>query len=115
MPSTGKPTKCHDIHDLPTPHLKCRVFGHSWDEYTPATKRKPPFGWRLSSICVSCGTERHDIIGATGDVVSREYVYPNDYLLSFSLSRTDARQAYRRRRGRRIARRGDVVRLVHSS
>lgn len=114
MPSTGKPTKCHDLHDLPTHFLKCRVLNHAWDEYVPAAKRKPPFGWRLSSICVSCTTERHDIIGAAGQVISREYEYPNDYLLSFKLSRADARQEYKRRKGRRIARRGEVIRLVSS-
>lgn len=107
-----KAAKTHDLEDLPTPFLKCRVFGHSWDEYIPAGARKPSFGWRLSSICVSCGTERRDIIGAAGQVVSREYIYPDGYQCSFKLPRADARQAYKRRRGRRKARRGDLVRLV---
>lgn len=114
MPKATRVIKSHSLEDISTPHLKCRVFLHSWDEYIPAGKRRPPFGWRLSSICTSCGTERHDIIGAAGQLVSREYVYPDGYLLSFSLSRADARQAYKHRKGRQVARRGDVVRLISS-
>ena len=104
--------KTHKLEDLPTPFLKCRVFGHAWDEYIPAGSPKPSFGWLLASICVSCGTERRDIVGVGGMVVSREYRYPAGYSLSFALTRGEAREEYRSRSDRRTARRGQLRRLV---
>jgi hypothetical protein len=62
--------------------VRCRTYGHGWDEWTPVGMRKPPWGFRLSLRCVRCGTERHDIIDANGDVSSRKYYYPDGYKMT---------------------------------
>lgn len=59
--------------------LKCRTYGHAWDEFYPDYKSPPSYGWRLSLRCIRCSTERHDTIDLVGRVSSREYVYPDGY------------------------------------
>jgi hypothetical protein len=60
--------------------IRCRTYGHAWDEFT-ATDMGPPTGglWRLSLRCVRCTTERHDIIDIHGGVTARRYIYPEGY------------------------------------
>lgn len=108
------PEITHDLDDLPTDFLKCRTFGHAWEEYVPVGMRKPTFGFRYSLLCASCGTERHDLIDTNGGLVQREYRYPDGYRLSFWLDRATARLALQARGDRqRLARRGDtLVRVV---
>lgn len=83
-------------------YLKCRTWGHSWDDFTPTEMRRPSFGWRYSLRCVRCGTERHDLIGRLGDVLSRQYIYPEAYkdagIGTKGLARNEFRRelAYRR-------------------
>ena len=97
------------IDDLPVPFLRCRAFGHKWDEFLPVGKRKAEWGFRLSLLCVSCGTERHDLINATGSVGGREYVYPEGYQLDQKASRDEIRLLYeRKRKVKTIARRGNL-------
>ena len=62
--------------------LRCRTYGHAWDEYFPDDLGPPMFGWRLSLRCVRCATERHDIIDHIGQVGQRRYIYPDGYQLA---------------------------------
>jgi hypothetical protein len=59
--------------------LRCRVYGHSWDEYYPDDLGRPEYGWRLSLRCTRCTTERHDIIDSIGRISQRRYIYVEDY------------------------------------
>lgn len=103
--------KTHSIEDLPTNFLHCRTFGHSWEEFVPVGMRKPEIGFRFSILCVSCGTERHDLMNLRGDVVQREYRYAPGYQVSFSVGRDEYRIELNRRK-RKIARRGnDIVEI----
>ena|ERR1700749_3691695 len=61
--------------------LKCRTYGHAWDEFYPDTLGAPVYGWRLSLRCTRCTTERHDVIDSIGAVSQRRYIYPDDYHL----------------------------------
>ena len=62
--------------------LKCRVYMHAWDEFYPDDLGTPIIGWRLSLRCTRCSTERHDLIGRTGALEGRRYIYPDDYKLA---------------------------------
>lgn len=59
--------------------VRCRTYGHAWDEFYPDDLGPPMFGWRLSLRCVRCATERHDTIDHIGQVGSRRYIYPDGY------------------------------------
>jgi hypothetical protein len=72
---------------------KCRIWGHAWEDFTPAGRRPPGWGERFSLRCVRCATERHDVIDALGDLSQREYHYPDDYRLA--KDETPSRQAMR--------------------
>jgi hypothetical protein len=61
--------------------LRCRTYGHAWDEFYPDNLGVPMFGWRLSLRCVRCTAERHDTIDHIGQVGARRYIYPEDYQL----------------------------------
>jgi hypothetical protein len=60
--------------------LRCRTYGHAWDEFTPIDLEAPWYGWRLSLRCIRCSTERHDNISyGTNVIMGRQYVYPDGY------------------------------------
>ena len=59
--------------------LRCRTYGHAWDEFYPDNLGEPMFGWRLSLRCTRCTAERHDTIDNTGGVGGRRYIYPDGY------------------------------------
>lgn len=79
----------------PEDYIWCRTFGHSWDAWH--SDRTPEFGYYESVYCGRCGTERHFTISGLGTVISRRYVYPEDYSLGFKLSRVEARREMRKR------------------
>lgn len=97
------------LRGYPTTFLKCRTFGHTWEEYIPAGKRKPEFGFRFSLLCTTCNMERHDIADTNGNLATRQYVQPDGYYLGYTLPRDEARVAYKRRK-RKKYHRGDLVR-----
>jgi hypothetical protein len=90
------------LHDYPTPYLKCRAIGHMWDEWQPADMRTPEFGIRYSLLCITCGTERHDLIDANGHPAQREYRYPDDYKMDFKITRAEAKLELFERKDRYI-------------
>jgi hypothetical protein len=59
--------------------VRCRSYGHAWDEYYPIDMAAPSFGWRLSLRCMRCATERHDNYDFKGRVMNRRYIYPEGY------------------------------------
>lgn len=99
-----------DLLALPVEWLKCRAFGHAWEEFVPVGKRKPDFGFRISLLCTSCGMERHDVLDTNGNLATREYVEPDGYYGIGKWARAEFRLAYDKRRKRRtIARRGHLA------
>jgi hypothetical protein len=59
--------------------LRCRTWGHRWDDFNPIDMGPPMFGWRESLRCSTCTTERHRIIGRNGQILSASYKYPEGY------------------------------------
>lgn len=101
------------VTDLPLEFLRCRAFGHRWEEFVPVGKRKPEFGFRFSLLCTTCGAERHDVVDTNGYVAAREYQYPDGYQLDTPTDRAECRLLYHQRRAiRRLARR-DKLTVVH--
>ena len=73
--------------DLSNAVVRCRTYGHAWDEYNPTHLGPPEWGWRLSLRCTRCTAERHDIIDNIGNLSTRQYVYPEGYDLATGESR----------------------------
>lgn len=96
------------IEDIPVEYLKCRSFGHAWDEFVPVGKR-PGIGFRFSLVCVSCGMERHDGIDVNGNLATREYVQPKGYKLDQGYTRAEFRLVYERKRRKKVLRRGHLT------
>jgi hypothetical protein len=100
--------KSMTIYDLPTHFLKCRAFNHSWDEFIPTNMRKPSFGFRFSLLCITCGSERHDLLDTLGNLQDRTYHYPDGYLLRVRSYKEECREEYNNRKRKR-ARRGALA------
>lgn len=93
------------IEDLADEMLKCKLFGHAWDDFV-SMLRPAKFGARVSVRCVRCTTERHDIVSwIDGGLLSREYRYPEGYHLSERHHRNEFRLAYVQRQKPRRRRR----------
>jgi hypothetical protein len=60
-------------------YVRCRSYGHAWDEFSPVDMYAPMYGWRLSLRCIRCQTERHDNMDFQGRVMGRRYIYPDGY------------------------------------
>jgi hypothetical protein len=60
-------------------YVRCRSYGHAWDEFAPIDLHAPLYGWRLSLRCLRCQTERHDNLDFKGRVMSRRYLYADGY------------------------------------
>lgn len=69
-----------DVHDVH--FVQCRLLGHAWDEVVSDLvrhgRRTLP-GQRMSFRCVRCGTVRDEVWSRDGDLVSRRYIYAEDY------------------------------------
>lgn len=95
-----------------TNFLRCRTFGHPWEEYIPVGQADPPWGFRFALRCVTCTTERHDIIDAVGEVSIRRYLYPDGYQ-GLQANRQECRLELEKREDRkRKARRGHLEVVV---
>lgn len=104
-------TVYESVSDLPTNYLTCRTFGHQWEEFVPVGMRKPQHSFRFSLLCVSCGTERHDLLNLSGQLTQREYRYAEGYQVKFKMSRDECRVALNKRKKRTI-RRGNLTAVV---
>lgn len=88
------------LEDLPDHFLRCRVYGHAWDQIPPTLadpEYQKLFAWYDVLRCISCATERYDGIVLGGRVDNRSYKYPDGYAVSFTLTRAAARAEYMRR------------------
>lgn len=65
-----------DLKTLQDTFLRCRTYGHSWDEWTQTGTLKKA---DLTLRCVRCGTGQYDDIDPSGNVERRSYEYPSDY------------------------------------
>src|SRR5215831_2100720 len=60
-------------------YLRCRSYGHGFEEFAPVDLYPPLYGWRLSLRCIRCTTERHDNYDFKGKLMGRRYIYPDGY------------------------------------
>lgn len=76
-----------------TAYVRCRTLAHAWDDVP--SPRRPPWGVLMALRCVRCGTIREDIVNRfDGELMSRNYVYPEGYRDSDGLDRKGWRVAY---------------------
>lgn len=68
-----------DSPDMPDQFLRCRTWGHAWDDFAPVGMRPPEYGWRESLRCTRCGMERHSVIDRKDAVSTRSYYQPDGY------------------------------------
>lgn len=79
MPATRRQFK-----GLKLAYLRCRTFGHRWEEQTTDWTPKVRFlqGWTETRRCESCSTTRREVWSyATGELFYRAYKYPSGYKL----------------------------------
>lgn len=67
------------LSEVKTEYLLCQVFNHRWDRYNKLGRRTN-WGSLFSRRCDTCTAERHDVIDLQGNLSTREYVYPEDYV-----------------------------------
>lgn len=77
-----------DLTVMPPTFVRCRTFGHAWDDVNPTEAEQDDhnllFGSDIPLIvteCHRCGMRRHDVVGLQGNLVQRRYEYPTGYLL----------------------------------
>ena len=61
-----------------TQYVRCYTIGHAWFDYDNS-EWNPEFGTPLVLRCERCGSERRDSIGSSGQMIGRNYYYPDDY------------------------------------
>lgn len=93
--------------------LRCRVYGHAWDEFYPDNLGTPMFGWRLSLRCIRCTAERHDTIDHIGQVGQRRYIYPEGYQME--RDETPTRQEMRQQMFTRVKVRLNEAHAINSA
>lgn len=103
--ATATGIEYESLRDVPTKYLICKTFGHAWEEFIPVGKRKPSFGFRFSLLCVTCESERHDLLNQKGELLERAYGRPDEWPIHFAWNRDECREALNGRKRRR-ARRG---------
>lgn len=74
-------------------YVRCRSYGHAWDEFAPIDLSAPVYGWRLSLRCLRCSTERHDNIDFKGRIMGRRYLYAEGYQQKGFIERPVFREA----------------------
>lgn len=67
------------LDQMPTEHLQCRDFNHSW---RPSTVRRRPNGaYERELRCQRCRTYRVEYRNRYGHLESRRYDYADDYVI----------------------------------
>jgi hypothetical protein len=97
MQSNGKLKRVSRVEDLPDAVVKCRAFGHGWDDPVILPDRylkDGTYSGRLELRC-DCGTVRPENVNSSGQTWGRHYYYPDFY--SFSASKEDFRAEWVRR------------------
>lgn len=62
----------------------CKRFGHHWDDYNPQQGEWPEHRWPATRYeefarCTECGTARRFQLDSQGEVLARQYHYPENY------------------------------------
>lgn len=74
-------------------YKKCRATEHHWQSYHPL--RKSRMGNAQSDVCADCTTVRSLVISrATGEIIDRNYDYPDDYKIAGGYTKSDFRKAW---------------------
>ena len=71
--------------------IRCGTLGHAWHDYD-TVGWTTTMGVPLTLRCERCGTERRDVIGAYGQLVTRHYAYPQGYKYPRGQKRPDRSQ-----------------------
>lgn len=79
--------------------IGCREVGHAW-EPGGFDERPGTFGVARVLKCLRCPASRHDIYNYRGELLSRQYKYPDGYQIKGGgFTRTDFREELFRREG----------------
>jgi len=66
------------VRNKPDARLLCRTLGHAW--FPVPAEKASKHGDAMWVRCERCDTERHDDVSrGTGEVWTRQYVYPDGY------------------------------------
>lgn len=87
-----------DLSELRDNYVWCRTYGHSWDEFHPENRNPTTFKHYMALRCTRCTTQRFDYEGVLGEIIDREYKYPEGYALAGTMTRAQFRLEIRRRR-----------------
>lgn len=79
-----------DLATTPPSYIRCRTFGHAWDDVNPTDDEAEDFDLLYSGTnhsllvanCTRCGNHRSDVVNSTGSLVNRRYTYPEGYLMA---------------------------------
>jgi hypothetical protein len=79
-----------DLTKMPPTFVRCRTFGHAWDDVDPTDAEQDDFDllWSgndydlLVTACPRCSMRRLDVVGEYGALRSRRYQYPEGYLMA---------------------------------
>ena len=93
------------IQDLPMRFLKCRAFGHDWDDPPPlsvseATRAGYINGVRFRFRCASCTGHKEVVMTYGGKLILTRYIPPKGYrVVGLGSSRQPFRLEYLERKG----------------
>ena len=102
-----QPTRIPALKRLHDEHLFCHAFSHTWENVSGVARQKHRTvvsGVYIVMRCGSCKAERRDVISPfTGQLLLREYRYPENYSI-----KVDKRSGTKKEQMRReyLARRG---------
>jgi hypothetical protein len=77
------------VRGLNTDFVKCRGFGHAWDEWFPHDVH-PTMGFLSACRCMRCGTQRLNTLNVHGGILNRRYIWPDEYKAVTHMSRGEA-------------------------
>lgn len=89
--------------DLRDAFLECRRLGHAWYSASAShlSAAETGFYWDVNA-CARCTADRTDlVVSGVGDVVSRKYRYPEGYEIDESVTRSQLRVEWEKRRASR--------------
>lgn len=97
------PLKENRVAGLKRSYVKCRAYGHAWDDVEAANVR-PLHGFWEALRCLRCTSQVIVARDVLGKAISRSYSHPVDYRTVTAMSRAEAHvwlnEHVRRRRGR---------------
>lgn len=99
--------------ELKLSFLKCRTYGHEWDDVSglPGNRTVEYLrGIRITLRCARCATIRHEVWSSvTGECMARYYTYPDGYSTTRWDGKGTIKEAFRREL---LARRKEIERKL---